>query len=342
MSGRAERAGVQRRSGLWLAIALASGCAGGGSGAARHADGEAGVQAAGAGSGTSAGVVGGANAGAAAEAAGAGAGGAAGAGVGAAGEPSAGAGGAGPLDAAAILRSRCAHSTVESNLVPANILFVVDRTGTMACNPPPTTDSESCETTPQRANTALPSKWEITSQALIEALSGLPATATVGVSYFSNDESCGVNSMPSVPLALNSMEQRAAIEASLRSVSPGGGTPLVGATILAYRHMHMLALVGSITGNEFVVLISDGEQSEECSYAPRCADAQSCYDLLLDEEVPKAAAPGVGIRTFVIGAPGSEPARTVLSTLAQRGGTGAPGCDPQLGNCHFGGDQRCP
>jgi hypothetical protein len=43
----------------------------------------------------------------------------------------------------------------------------------------------------------------------------------------------------------------------------------------------------------------------------------------------------VGIRTFVIGAPGSEPARTVLSTIAARGGTGNPGCDPAQGNCHF-------
>ena len=61
------------------------------------------------------------------------------------------------------------------------------------------------------------------------------------------------------------------------------------------------------------MLITDGEQSEQCSYTPRCADAQSCYDLLVDQEVPKAACPGVGIRTFVIGAPGSEPARSVLS-----------------------------
>jgi hypothetical protein len=125
------------------------------------------------------------------------------------------------------------------------------------------------------------------------------------------------------------------MEASLRNVTPGGGTPLVGATILAYKHLHELALAGSITGNEFVVLITDGEQSEQCSNPPRCSDARSCYALLLDSEVERAVAPGVGIRTFVIGAPGSEPARTVLSTIASRGGTGTPGCDPTRGDCHF-------
>ena len=32
------------------------------------------------------------------------------------------------------------------------------------------------------------------------------------------------------------------MQASLQNVTPGGGTPLVGATILAYKHLHMLAL----------------------------------------------------------------------------------------------------
>lgn len=239
------------------------------------------------------------------------------------------------LDADAILRGGCATSTVESSLIPTNMLFVVDRTGTMACNPPPTTESSACEQTPTRADPNQPSKWAITSEALIQAMKTLPDTATVGISYFSNDDACGVHPNPSVPLAPNTQTQQMAMEASLRSVSPGGGTPLVGATILAYRHMHDLALAGSITGNEFVVLITDGEQSEQCSYEPRCTDAQSCYDVLLDEEVPKAAGPGVGIRTFVIGAPGSEPARAVLSTIASLGGTAIEGCDPARGDCHF-------
>jgi hypothetical protein len=181
----------------------------------------------------------------------------------------------------------------------------------------------------------MPSMWVITSNALIEAMKTLPPSASIGISYFSKDESCGVNSMPSVPIALNKTTQQAAMEASLKNVVPGGGTPLVGAAILAYKHLHDLALAGSIAGNEFVVLITDGEESEQCSYAPRCTDAQSCYDLLVDDEVPKAAGAGVGIRTFVIGAPGSEAARGVLSQIAKNGGTGAPDCDPVEGNCHF-------
>jgi hypothetical protein len=256
------------------------------------------------------------------------------------GKPSSAVGGAsatpaGSLNATALLRGSCASSTVQSALLPANILFVIDRTGTMSCNPPPTTASADCEKTPVRADASKPSKWEITEGALLTAMKSLPPTASVGISYFSNDDACGVNSQPSLPLAINTPAQQSAMQASLHGVTPGGGTPLVGATILAYKHLHQLALAGSLTGNEFVVLLTDGEESEQCSYAPLCKDAQSCYDLLVNQEVPKAAAAGVGIRTFVIGAPGSEPARSVLSQIAKNGGTGAPGCDPQKGNCHF-------
>ncbi|MFI5307938.1 MAG: VWA domain-containing protein [Polyangiales bacterium] len=224
---------------------------------------------------------------------------------------------------------------MQSELVPANILFVVDRSGSMNCNPPPTTDSVACEKMPVRADATMPSKWEVTTNALIEAMKTLPATATVGVSYFSNDDMCGVSATPDVALSLNTQGQQDALRMSLQGVMPAGGTPLVGATILAYKHLHQLALAGNITGNEFVVLLTDGEQSEQCSNPPACTDAQSCYDLLVNQEVTMASAPGVGIRTFVIGAPGSEPARTVLSQIAKNGGTSPAGCDPSLGNCHF-------
>jgi hypothetical protein len=234
-----------------------------------------------------------------------------------------------------VLAESCKRSTVESNLLPANILFVLDRSASMLCNPPPTTQSAACEQQPVRANASSPSKWEITTQALSKAIHALPASATIGLSYFSNDDECGVSSTPSVPLLMNTNVQQDALDRSIHSVSPGGGTPLVGATILAYAHMHASALAGKIVGNEFVVLITDGAQSEQCSDPSRCSDAASCTDLLIKQEVPKAAGQGVGIRTFVIGVPGSEPSRIVLSQIAKLGGTAPDGCDPQKGNCHF-------
>lgn len=303
---------------LWLHVvlscAMAAGCA---------ADGSGNNGSNGGASGSTAAASGGANAGEG--------------GAGAAGESgNAGAAGGTPgPDVNAILAGGCAKATVASELLPSNILFVIDRSGSMACNPPPTTDSAACESDPMRADATAPSKWEITSEALLSAITTLPATTTLGISYFSNDDNCGVHPTPNVQLAPNSAAQQSTIEASLTHITPAGGTPIVGATILAYKHMHDAALSGAIFGNEFVVLITDGQQSEQCSDDTRCSGADECTELLVSTEVPKAAGPGVGIRTFVIGVPGSEPARTVLSEIAQQGGTAKPSCDAAQGNCHF-------
>ncbi|HEX4353263.1 MAG TPA: vWA domain-containing protein, partial [Polyangiales bacterium] len=233
-----------------------------------------------------------------------------------------------------ILMSSCATSTELSQLLPSNILFVIDRSGSMACNPPPTTTSSACESDQTRVDPKMPSKWELTSNALISAIQTLPDTDTIGISYFSNDDDCGVSSTPAIPLSRNTPAQQSAIASSLMSVMPHGATPLVGATILAYRHLHQAALAGEISGNQYVVLITDGQESDRCS-DPQCSDADACTDLLVDTEVPKALADGVDIKTFVIGVPGSEGARSVLSRIAKNGGTALPNCDTTIGNCHF-------
>jgi hypothetical protein len=238
-------------------------------------------------------------------------------------------------EADSVLKGGCATATVQAELLPSNLLFVIDRSGSMACNPPPTTASAACESDPKRADTSKPSKWEITKTALKSAIAKLPKNVRVGLSYFSNDDACGVNSKPSVALRELEAAQLTAFNSSLDNTLPGGGTPLVGATILAYKHLHQLALDAALTGNSFVVLLTDGQQSEQCSSPGRCANAQECTELLVNDEVPKAIAPGADIRTFVIGAPGSEPARTVLSQIASRGGTGQAGCNPAAGDCHF-------
>ncbi|MDH5671309.1 MAG: VWA domain-containing protein [Myxococcales bacterium] len=252
-----------------------------------------------------------------------------------AGDSAAGPDGFRKLNVDAIFGSECEGDSYYSPLVSANLLFVLDRSASMACNPPPTTASADCETNPQRVDATIATKWEITRGALTRAIGALRSATSVGVSYFSNDDACGVHEQPSVPIRPLSDAQRSAILASLDNVEPAGATPLVGATILAYRHMHSEALEGRIRGKKFVVVLTDGEQSDSCSDPAHCGNASACTDLLLDEEIPKASGAGVNIRTFVIGAPGSEGARTVLSRMASAGETALDGCDPEAGNCHF-------
>ena len=219
----------------------------------------------------------------------------------------------------------CAASTVKADLLPANMLFVIDRSGSMNCNLPPITSSSDCEAKPARVDITKPSKWEVIRDALKSAFAALPSTASAGISYFSNDDECGVQSAPSVAVKRIDPTQVAALGASLDAMVPAGGTPIVGATILGYKHLHQQL---SAPGSDFLVLLTDG--SESCTPAD--------VPGLVSTQVPNALL--VGIRTFSIGVPGSEGARGLLSQIAFAGGTAASAtCDhsgaKETGDCHF-------
>jgi von Willebrand factor type A domain len=232
-------------------------------------------------------------------------------------------GGGGPSDGGVM---GCAVASVKSELVPANILVVLDRSGSMNCNLPPITESAACEKNPVQADPTQPTKWAVVKKALKDAVAALPPTASVGISYFNTDDECGANSAPSVGVKVLSPAQIDALGTNLDvAKAPQGGTPIVGATVLAFKHLHQQS---QVSGNKFVLLITDG--AETC-------DADKIGQLAT--EIPKATT--VNIRTFVIGAPGSEPARGMLSEMAFLGGTAQSsacqhgGLNAATGDCHF-------
>lgn len=239
-----------------------------------------------------------------------------------------------PLSADALLLGSCATHAEPSSLLPSNLLFLVDRSGSMKCNPPPTTSSEDCEQNEERVDGNLPTKWELTRRAVLTTMGTLSNSNAMGISYFSNDSRCGVSSLPNVPVATNTVAQREVIASSFAGISPNGSTPLVGAALLAYKYLHNSLSQGGLSGNSYVVLITDGEQSETCSDPNFCDDAQACSELLI-QQAATAAQADVNIRTFVVGVPGSERGSTVLSRLAKAGGTAAKDCDPLTDSCHF-------
>ena len=220
----------------------------------------------------------------------------------------------------------CAVSTVGASLIPANILFVIDRSGSMTCNPPPLQSSPQCELSPKPKYPAQASKWQIVAGALKGAIAAMPPATRVGVSFFNNDDYCGVQQAPQVPLDVIDPTQLAALTASIDGVTPKGATPIVGGLSLGYAHLFYDDME---PGNDFVVLLTDG--AETC--------APTLKATTIAQTVPDALQ--VNIRTFVIGAPGSEPARAFLSQIAWAGGTARdPACThdaapDDVGDCHF-------
>jgi hypothetical protein len=232
----------------------------------------------------------------------------------------------------------CAQAAYQSALLPTNLLFVVDRSGSMNCNLPPITDSAACEKTATTADLTQPTKWSVITSAMtsaVQALAALPGTS-MGLSLFSVDDECGVRSAPTVGLAPLSPAQIDGLTNTLRSETPGGGTPLIGSIVLGYKYLHQTARA---PGNRFLVVVTDGSDSCLGLYAQEGVTGD-VMSRLLDTEIPKAIS--VNIRTFVIGAPGSEASRGLLSRIAFAGGTATradcdhTSADPAPGTaCHF-------
>lgn len=229
--------------------------------------------------------------------------------------------------------NECAKTTQKADPTPANLLFVIDKSGSMNCNPPDG-DAElgaKCANFPVKEFPDQPSKWEVTSDALSNALDTLAEMPNVraGVTLFPTDSACGVTAEPDIKIASLDEDERGQIADLLNDVSPSGETPLAGATILSYQHLDQLLEKGKLKGNHFVVLLTDGAETCKEDELPE----------LVSEDVPNARL--LNIRTFVIGAPGSEQARARLSQMAWEGGTASSkDCDhsgkkANQGDCHF-------
>lgn len=206
----------------------------------------------------------------------------------------------------------CAEGQASTELVPANLLFVVDKSGSMNCNPPPT--DNACLTA-EKADPTVDSKWEITQQALtgeqgaLATLSGQEGVS-VGLLAFPTNNDCalpeeGDLTVPIRPLTDGHIED---LTAGLR-LEADGQTPLAGASIRGLAALRERIDAGSLQGNHYLVVMTDG--------------AETCQVQALDELLwyVEQAHYYYGIKTYAIGAPGSEASRALLSELAILGGT---------------------
>jgi hypothetical protein len=134
--------------------------------------------------------------------------------------------------------------------------------------------------------------------------------------------------------------QRADIDDSLRAISPRGGTPTHDAYDFALQHLQESTFAGA----KNMVLITDGQPT----FSQNCVGSGLVSEPVEEQPIVdavQAAYQGDGIRTFVIGSPGSEMSwtstnepgedtRPWLSTAAEVGGTSP-------GNCSHSGEPYC-
>lgn len=223
----------------------------------------------------------------------------------------------------------CATASDTAVALPSVLQLVVDISGSMDWPPgwEPVTPDDS---KPPGAT-----KWEITREALLDAVAELPADVALGVSFFpdtgDSDDEC-LNNRVAVPIAglggANSTVRRL-WEIEVNDVEPNGATPTHGAYLFGLSQLAETDL----PGNRFLLLLTDGTPT--CNLACECNEGNVPVDSdpLIEEA---GVALERGVRTFVIGSPGSENTRDVLSELATEGGTAKADCDDDGPDfCHF-------
>jgi von Willebrand factor type A domain-containing protein len=186
------------------------------------------------------------------------------------------------------------------------------------------------------------SKWVETRRVLLEGIDLMPNNTSVGVVFYPDVDTNAATCFDKqadvsvAPLGGANSAQRSEIRRAFQAQNPRGSTP----THDAYRYaLDELAAVTNV-GQRFLVLITDGTPT----YALNCQGSGTPQDPADPTPlIPEAAsALGRGMKTFVIGSPGSEDARKSLSQMAQAGGTATPSCshDGRPQYCHFDMTQK--
>jgi hypothetical protein len=229
----------------------------------------------------------------------------------------------------------CNAVVTEPETGPGRLLLLVDISSSM---------NETASGTNNR------SKWDVTKEAIVQAICGvdgdasnpgLASATSVSLMFYPNqlNDSNGwspakgwtacFNANGITPMAqLGGFEagsQRSLLRQTLLAVQLGRGTPTAGAYDYAVNDVLMK---DKNSGTPYIVLITDGIPTlyHEC-YNP----SGSLSDLAdggneVIEEV-KLAASTYGVKTFMIGSPGSEGNRAWMSQGAYYGGTAKSGCN---------------
>ncbi len=232
---------------------------------------------------------------------------------------------------AAINNNACDGWSVEPETKPAVLEFVVDTSLSMNEVPGAATQPGR----PGAPSAGGPSKWQSTRDALKSVISTLPETIAVGLLFYPNmtnqarsrpasPDSCVNTTAGTAPAPLTAA-QKASLIAALDATSPNGWTP----TDAAYQHALAAAILPTqLPGDKYILLITDGQPTLRGDCTSNGMGAGAGITPVESQPIVDhvAAALGQGVRTFLIGSPGSEGGRAWMSEAAIEGGTAVAGC----------------
>jgi hypothetical protein len=227
-------------------------------------------------------------------------------------------------DQAAALKDATGHCqgwSSEPEKGPAVLEFQVDISNSMSQNAP---------------STAGQSKWQVMQTALPEAFQNLPPSWAVGLSFFNALQNQCYQGTQAVPIAPLDPQQQTALSNAIQSqglVNPAW-TPTESAYMFALQQVQ--AYTGGGAANRYVVLVTDGMPtvtSDGCTRGSGPVDNITAdeYTRFIDNVAAQTAS--TGVKTFVVGVPGSEDPQGAsydpmweLSRVAEAGATAPAGC----------------
>jgi hypothetical protein len=252
-----------------------------------------------------------------------------------------GTGGSAGAQATGGVGGACAEASSTSTAVPPVLEILIDISFSMSFTYAPSTFGAS--------------KWAATEAALNQVFASLPSSWAIGISYFSKPTNqASYVGQQAVAIAPLTPQQLSAIDTSLSGVTPGGLTPTLVAWQFARQQVsNWVAPAGYEVSPRYVVLITDGvptvnSDGRTTGSGPNSCITQAEYDNYI--QTVTAETQNSGVKTFVIGVPGSDDPQGApydplfqLSLFAIAAQTAPAGCTPTRGavtDCYDTQNQR--
>jgi hypothetical protein len=190
----------------------------------------------------------------------------------------------------------CGSTTASLAQQPADLLLVLDRTGSLTRSMDSTANCPTGSTTCQQ-------RWATLVHGLNSVLSVPSGSVNWGLEVFNSDGSCGVDP-PEVPVAPGAA---AAVQAYIAGIVPSGSTPTRLAIDTAVTYLKTLTDPNA----KSILLATDGEPTCQPDGGTEATEMQRTQDAV-------TAAFKAGFKVYVIGL---GPETVNLSALAYAGGT---------------------